>query len=63
MYLVQDPEKIKSERKAHEDKWEKLAREAKKKNPNFELPIAPYKDTHIVGHHNGLDNGNSIILQ
>lgn len=63
MYLVQDPEKIKSERKANEDKWAKLAKEAKKRDPEFVVPIAPYKDSHIVGQHNGLDNGNSIILQ
>ncbi len=32
------------------------------KNPTLKEPTIPYVDTHIVGEHNGLNNGNITII-
>lgn len=58
MYLVQDQKTLKKERTKVEDKWKVLAKQALNKNPGFKEPVVPYVDSHIVGQHNGLDNGN-----
>ena len=62
MYLVQDQKSLKKERSKVEDKWKTLAKQAQSKNPSFKEPVLPYVDTHIVGQHNGLDNGNIIFF-
>lgn len=43
-------------------KWKALLKQATIKNPNFKEPPVPYVDTHIVGEHNGLNNGNIAIM-
>lgn len=58
LYLVQDPKVLKKERAKVDEKWKMLTKQAQLKNPNFKEPIVPYVDTHIVGEHNGLNNGN-----
>lgn len=58
MYLVQDQKSLKKERTKVEEKWKNLSKLAQNKNPGFKDPLVPYVDTHIVGQHNGLDNGN-----
>lgn len=58
MYLVQDQKTLKKERTKVEDKWKVLSKQALSKNPGFKEPVVPYVDSHIVGQHNGLDNGN-----
>lgn len=63
MYLVADVNQIKKDRATVEGKWEKLLNEAKKLKPGFVDPVIPYKDDHIVGHHNGLDNGNAVMIE
>lgn len=35
---------------------------AQVKNPNLKDPVLPYVDSHIVGEHNGINNGNVNIL-
>ena len=58
MYLVQDQKTLKKERAKVEDRWKVFAKQASSKNPGFKEPVVPYVDSHIVGQHNGLDNGN-----
>lgn len=62
MYLVQEPKTLKKERQKMEDKWKTLLKSAQQKNPHLKEPIIPYSDLHIVGEHNGLDNGNVITM-
>lgn len=45
-----------------EDKWKALYKSALQKNPNLKEPVVPYIESHIVGEHNGLDNGNAIVI-
>mmetsp|Transcript_2968 Transcript_2968/g.2556 ORF Transcript_2968/g.2556 Transcript_2968/m.2556 type:complete len:207 (+) Transcript_2968:877-1497(+) len=58
LYLVKDPKTLKNDRQKVEDKWKALNKQAAQKNPQFKEPSVPYVDTHIVGEHNGLNNGN-----
>jgi serine/threonine-protein phosphatase 2A regulatory subunit B' len=44
-----------------DEKWKSLTKQALQKNPNFKEPTIPYVDTHIVGEHNGLNNGSITI--
>jgi serine/threonine-protein phosphatase 2A regulatory subunit B' len=72
LYLVQDAKTQKNDRAKVEDKWKLLTKQASLKNPNFKEPgsiileillicLVPYVDSHIVGEHNGLNNGNIWI--
>jgi len=63
MYLVADVNQMKKERAIVESKWDKLLAEAKKLKPGFVEPVIPYKDDHLVGKHNGLDNGNVVLFE
>jgi len=53
---------LKKDRTKLDDKWKSLLKVAQQKNPNLKDPVIPYIDTHIVGEHNGLDNGNVIVM-
>lgn len=63
LYLVSDTEQIKKRRDAVETKWDALLKQAKKTNPDMITPDPPYQSTHIVGEHNGLNNGNAVIVE
>ncbi len=45
-----------------DDKWKNLLKTAQAKNPQIKDIAVPYCESHIVGEHNGLDNGNVIIM-
>jgi serine/threonine-protein phosphatase 2A regulatory subunit B' len=62
LYLVQDPKTLKKERAKVDEKWKMITKQAQLKNPNFKEPTVPYLDTHIVGEHNGLNNGNVWLM-
>mmetsp|Transcript_22377 Transcript_22377/g.25899 ORF Transcript_22377/g.25899 Transcript_22377/m.25899 type:complete len:485 (+) Transcript_22377:37-1491(+) len=62
LYLVQDMKTLKKERQKVEDKWKVLTKKAALKNPNFKEPVVPYIESHIVGQHNGINNGNIYLL-
>ncbi|CAD8146100.1 unnamed protein product [Paramecium pentaurelia] len=62
LYIIQDAKNQKKDRQKIEEKWKNLTKQAIQKNPNFKEPIVPYSDLHIVGEHNGLNNGNITIL-
>ena len=67
---------LKKERQKVEDKWKILTKQAAMKNPNFKEPVGntirlswfsklrvvPYTEAHIVGQHNGLNNGNIYLM-
>lgn len=57
-----DQKQIKKDRQKNEDKWKSLYKQAQSKNPNFKEPVVPYVDSHIVGDHNGLNNGNVVTV-
>jgi serine/threonine-protein phosphatase 2A regulatory subunit B' len=59
--LIPDPKNVKKDRTKIEDKWRALTQQAASKNPSFKEPVLPYIDSHIVGEHNGLNNGNVVI--
>ena len=52
---------MKKEKAKLDDKWKTLLRMAQQKNPNLKEPVLPYADTHVVGEHNGINNGNVNI--
>ena len=60
LYMVKDPDTLKQDRASIEAKWAILTENAIAHNKNFESPIVPYREDHIVGKNNGLDNG--IVL-
>ena len=76
--MIQDPKGLKKDRQKVEDKWKVLTKQATIKNPNFKEPIGiffnsfsvvlytklivPYTENHIVGQHNGLNNGNIFLI-
>jgi serine/threonine-protein phosphatase 2A regulatory subunit B' len=62
LYLIRTPKALKEERELVERKWDFLAEKALANNPNFKVPNVPYKDSHIVGKHNGLDNGAILFI-
>lgn len=62
LYLIKTPKELKQERDLVERKWDFLAEKALANNPNFKVPTVPYKDSHIVGKHNGLDNGAVLFI-
>lgn len=62
LHLVQDIKTLKKDRQKVEDKWKQLTKQAALKNPSFKEPVLPYTDTHIVGQHNGLNNGNIFLV-
>mmetsp|Transcript_37124 Transcript_37124/g.43347 ORF Transcript_37124/g.43347 Transcript_37124/m.43347 type:complete len:487 (-) Transcript_37124:157-1617(-) len=62
LYLVQDMKTLKKERQKVEDKWKVLTKQAALKNPNYKEPVVPYIENHIVGQHNGINNGNIYLL-
>lgn len=63
MYLVADAAEIKKDREVFENRWEKLLKEAQKIKPGLAAPVVPYREDHIVGKFNGLDNGNVVIME
>lgn len=62
LYLIKTPKALKEERDLVERKWDFLAEKAKSSNPSFKVPVVPYRDSHIVGKHNGLDNGDILFI-
>ena len=62
LYLIKDPNTLAEERVPAENQWETLIQKAIEENPGFVVPTAPYKDTHIVGHFNGLNNGSVLYV-
>jgi len=62
LHIIQDSKNIKKDRSKIEDKWKTLQKQALTKNPNFKEPVIPYMEFHIVGEHNGLNNGNIFFL-
>lgn len=62
LYLVKTPKALKEERDLVERKWDFLAEKALANNSKFKIPTVPYKDSHIVGKHNGLDNGAILFI-
>jgi len=62
IYLVQTPEEIQKGRQGTEIKWRELESIAASKNKNFQRPEIPYSEEHIVGEHNGLQNGNVLNI-
>jgi serine/threonine-protein phosphatase 2A regulatory subunit B' len=60
--LIQDPKNLKKDRTKLDEKWKALLKLAQAKNPNLKDPVLPYVDIHIVGEHNGINNGNVNIL-
>jgi serine/threonine-protein phosphatase 2A regulatory subunit B' len=63
LYLVQTPEEIQNKRKTSENKWKELEQAAASKNKNMVRPEIPYSQNHIVGEHNGLFNGNVLVIE
>jgi serine/threonine-protein phosphatase 2A regulatory subunit B' len=63
LYLVQTPEEIQNKRKTSENKWRELEQAAASKNKNMVRPEIPYSQNHIVGEHNGLFNGNVLVIE
>ena len=63
LYLVSDNEQLKKKRETMETRWDALLKMAKKANPDMIAPVPPYQSSHIVGEHNGLDNGNAVIVE
>lgn len=61
LYLVMDPAQIKKSRHDVEKKWQVLEHKARQVNKELDVDI-PYADHHIVGEHNGLNNGNILII-
>ena len=62
LYLIKDPNALADDRAPAEQQWAALASRALAENPSFVIPVAPYKDTLIVGHFNGLNNGNVLYV-
>lgn len=62
MYLVADATEIKKDREVYENRWDKMMKDAQKIKPGISAPVVPYKEDHIVGKFNGLDNGNVVIM-
>lgn len=62
LHWIMDGKQIKNERKKNEDKWKALYKQAQNKNSAFREPAIPYTEVHIVGEHNGLDNGNVVTV-
>lgn len=62
LYLIRTPKALKEQRELVERKWDFLAEKALANNPSFKVPTVPYKDSHIVGKHNGLDNGAILFI-
>jgi serine/threonine-protein phosphatase 2A regulatory subunit B' len=63
LYLVQSPEEIQSKRQANEGIWRDLENAAASKNKYMVRPEIPYSQHHIVGEHNGLFNGNVLVIE
>ena len=59
--MISTQEENKNDRVRAEKKWNDLLGEAKKMKPGMEEPNIPYKEDHLVGLFNGLDNANAVI--
>jgi len=62
LLLIQDAKTQKASRTKTEEKWKQLTKQARVKNPNFQEPLVPYVDSHLVGLHNGLNNGHIYLI-
>jgi serine/threonine-protein phosphatase 2A regulatory subunit B' len=62
LYLVQTPEETQNKRQTNENIWKELEKSAAIKNRTFVRPEIPYSEEHIVGEHNGLDNGQVLNI-
>jgi hypothetical protein len=62
MYLVADDNELLKEREVYEASWDRMLKEAQKIKPGIVAPVVPYRRDHVVGKHNGLDNGNVVIM-
>lgn len=62
LYLVRSAEQNHEERREIEQQWAALETLAREKNRDFVNAEPPYKDDHIVGEHNGLNNGTVLYI-
>jgi len=62
MYLVKNPDELVGDRHHYEEQWKNYEKKAQQINPNLKIKV-PYWDRHIVGEHNGLNNGNCVIIE
>ena len=56
-------EACRKKREVADKKWQSLAAQAFKANPDMILPVVPYTDSHIVGHHNGMMNMDPLVIE
>lgn len=61
-YLIKSQMDLDVERENVEKKWEQIRLQALENNPELKLDRLPYRDDHIVGHFNGLENGNVLYV-
>ena len=52
-----------NQREIAEATWSAMLELAKRLVPDLEVPVHPYQPSHIVGEHNGIDNGNAVIVE
>jgi len=62
IYLVKDPTELQKDRKKCEEDWDTFEKKARTIDPNLRVSC-PYNEKHIVGKHNGLDNGNCVVIE
>jgi hypothetical protein len=62
LYLVWTPDEMSQSRVAPEKVWSDIEAKAKSLCKTLETDV-PYSDDHIVGKHNGLDNGNIPYIE
>lgn len=62
LYLIKTPQRLAEDRVEAEHKWKLIEEHAKQKFKDFKVPVLPYKDDHIVGEHNGVNNGTILYV-
>ena len=62
IYLVKDPSELAKDRVKTEAEWDKFEKNARVIDQKMQI-LVPYSEKHIVGKHNGLDNGNCVIIE
>jgi serine/threonine-protein phosphatase 2A regulatory subunit B' len=62
LYLCWTPDEMSQSRVAPEKVWSDIEAKAKSLCKTLETDV-PYSDVHIVGKHNGLDNGNISCIE
>ena len=62
LYLVWTPDEMVQHRANAEKTWSDIEAKAKTLCKGIEADV-PYSDLHVVGKHNGLDNGNIPYIE